>query len=58
MLQFLLISWLIVEFMKRGDAFNVTKLDLLNPRMNDGHNVNATIVFNTPAAISVEMVSL
>ncbi|KAE8134451.1 hypothetical protein BDV38DRAFT_273617 [Aspergillus pseudotamarii] len=43
------------EFMKRDDAFNVTKLDLLNPRMNDGYNVNATIVFNTPAAISVEL---
>lgn len=43
--------------MKRDDAFNVTKLDLINPRTNDGYNVNATIVFNTPAAISVEMVS-
>ncbi|KAK6815289.1 hypothetical protein RU639_008917 [Aspergillus parasiticus] len=43
------------EFMKRDDAFNVTKLDLIDPRTNDGYNVNATIVFNTPAAISVEM---
>ncbi|KAE8395717.1 hypothetical protein BDV23DRAFT_178292 [Aspergillus alliaceus] len=43
------------EFMKRDDAFNVTKLKLLKPSFNDEYNVNATIAFNTPAAINVEM---
>ncbi|OGM45880.1 hypothetical protein ABOM_006048 [Aspergillus bombycis] len=43
------------EFMKRNDAFNVTKLALINPGTHDGYNVNATIVFNPPTPISVEM---
>lgn len=44
--------------MKRDDAFNVTKLDLIDPPTKGGYNVNATLVLNTPTVISVEMVSL
>ncbi|KAF7596708.1 hypothetical protein BBP40_000136 [Aspergillus hancockii] len=43
------------EFMSREDAFNVTKLDIIDPRTNKGYNVNASIAFNSPTAISIEM---
>ncbi|KAE8372011.1 hypothetical protein BDV26DRAFT_298257 [Aspergillus bertholletiae] len=43
------------EFLKRDDAFNITRLDLIDPDTNNGYNVNSTIVFHTPAAISLQM---
>ncbi|KAE8150687.1 hypothetical protein BDV25DRAFT_107415 [Aspergillus avenaceus] len=43
------------EFMQREDAFNVTRLKILNPLSNNGYNINATITFNSTSPFSVEM---
>jgi hypothetical protein len=43
------------DFVNSQGAFNITKLDLMNPPVN-GFNFNATIALKNPTPFIVEMV--
>lgn len=47
----------LIEFLNMKGSFNVTGIDLMKERNDQGYNVNATVSFKNPSPFIVEMVA-
>lgn len=47
----------LIEFLNTKGSFNVTGIDLMKEKNDQGYNVNATVSFKNPSPFIVEMVA-